>query len=89
MHMAVGALEPKFWQAFCKAVGRPEWSERHWSAGELPGSAAARETIAAVAALLATRPMADWLALTDPADCCVTPVLRLEEVEAHAWFRAG
>ena len=86
-HLAVGALEPKFWQAFCRAVGQPAWSDRHWSNGELPGSAAARETRQAVAGLLATRAMADWLVLTDPADCCVTPVLRLEEVEAHAWFR--
>jgi crotonobetainyl-CoA:carnitine CoA-transferase CaiB-like acyl-CoA transferase len=88
-HLAVGALEPKFWQSFCAAVGRPEWRDRHWSSGELPGSAAARETRTAVAAMLATRTLADWLALTDPADCCVTPVLRLDEVEAHPWFRGG
>ena len=31
-------------------------------------------------------PAADWLALTDAADCCVTPVLRLDEVTAHPWF---
>ena len=86
-HLAVGALEPKFWQAFCKAIGQPAWVERHWSTGELPGSAAARATRQAVAEWLATKSMADWLELTDPADCCVTPVLRLEEVEAHAWFR--
>ena len=73
-------------QAFCGAVGRPEWASRHWSAGELPGSEAARATRAEVAALIATRTAAQWLEATDPADCCVTPVLRLDEVENHAWF---
>ncbi|HEX7638350.1 MAG TPA: CoA transferase, partial [Burkholderiaceae bacterium] len=46
----------------------------------------AAATRAGLAALLATRPAADWLALTDAADCCVTPVLRLDEVTAHPWF---
>jgi crotonobetainyl-CoA:carnitine CoA-transferase CaiB-like acyl-CoA transferase len=87
-HLAVGALEPKFWQAFCTAIGRPEWAARHWSQGEMPGSPEARSTRADLAALLATRSVAEWLALTDPADCCVTPVLRLDEVAAHAWFAA-
>jgi crotonobetainyl-CoA:carnitine CoA-transferase CaiB-like acyl-CoA transferase len=85
-HLAVGALEPKFWRAFCEAIGQPAWSARHWSAGELPGTPAARTTRDDVAALLATRPAGDWLAMTDPADCCVTPVLRLDEVRSHPWF---
>jgi crotonobetainyl-CoA:carnitine CoA-transferase CaiB-like acyl-CoA transferase len=88
-HLAVGALEPKFWQAFCQAIGRPEWGARHWAAGEVPGSPAARATSADVAALLATRGVHEWLALTDPVDCCVTPVLRLDEVTSHAWFTGG
>ena len=88
-HLAVGALEAKFWTAFCGAIGHPEWSTRHWSTGELPGTPAADQTRADLAALLATRSMADWLALTDQADCCVTPVLRLEEVQRHAWFAAA
>ena len=28
----------------------------------------------------------DWLARTDPADCCVTPVLLVDEVSSHPWF---
>uniref|UniRef100_UPI00164C6A1C CoA transferase n=1 Tax=Kingella denitrificans TaxID=502 RepID=UPI00164C6A1C len=38
--LAVGALEPKFWQALCGTLGHPEWSERHWSTGLVPGSGA-------------------------------------------------
>ncbi len=85
-HLAVGALEAKFWEAFCAAIGRPEWADRHWSRGEMPGSPEACASRAELAALIATRDVDAWLALTDPVDCCVTPVLRLDEVEAHAWF---
>jgi crotonobetainyl-CoA:carnitine CoA-transferase CaiB-like acyl-CoA transferase len=85
-HLAVGALEPKFWRAFCEAIDRGEWSVRHWSTGELPGTKAARATCDDVAALLATRSAAEWLARTEAADCCVTPVLRLDEVRSHPWF---
>jgi alpha-methylacyl-CoA racemase len=84
-HLAVGALEAKFWAALCEAVGRPEWAQRHWSRGEMPGSAAAVQMRQQLAALLATRTLAQWLEVLDPADCCVTPVLRLDEVAEHAW----
>jgi crotonobetainyl-CoA:carnitine CoA-transferase CaiB-like acyl-CoA transferase len=87
--LAVGALEAKFWQAFCQAIGRPEWATRHWSAGEVPASPAAQATRADLAALIATRSVEQWLALTDPADCCVTPVLSLDEVPQHPWFADG
>jgi alpha-methylacyl-CoA racemase len=40
--LAVGALEAKFWQALCRAVGREDLATRHWSRGEVPGSAEAR-----------------------------------------------
>lgn len=85
-HLAVGALEPKFWQAFCEALERPEWINRHWSRGEAPGSEAACQTRQWVADLLASKPMAEWVTIVDPADCCVTPVLRLSEVPDHPWI---
>ena len=69
------------------AIDRAAWAERHWTKGELPGSPAARETIRELAALVATRPLADWVALTDAVDCCVTPVLRLDELPAHPLYR--
>lgn len=88
-HLAVGALEPKFWQAWCEAIGRPEWAARHWSRGEAPGSPEALQTRQMMADLLAKKPMAEWALIADPADCCVTPVLRLNEVLDHPWMRGG
>ncbi|MFT3666373.1 CaiB/BaiF CoA transferase family protein [Piscinibacter sp.] len=81
--MAVGALEMKFWRALCEAVQRPGWSEQHWTRGLAPGSAEAMALRAEVAALFATRPMAQWAELFDRVDACVTPVLRLDELERH------
>lgn len=68
-YLAVGALEPVFWRNFCDAVGRAEWAARQ---GEpLPQ----RGLIAEVAAHLATRPLADWLARLEGVDTCVHSVV--------------
>ena len=68
-HMAVGALEGKFWKGCCEVLGRPEWLKRQWDA-------ALRSEMAA---LFATRPRDDWAALFAAVDCCVTPILSPEE----------
>lgn len=82
-HLAVGALELKFWQAFCNALGAPELAPRHWAHGEAPGSAAARETIDAVAQRLRQHPRDHWERVFEAVDCCVTPVLTPAEALAH------
>ena len=55
-HLALGALELKFWQAFCEAAGLSELKSRHWELGEAPGSPAARETIDLVAQRIVAAP---------------------------------
>ena len=85
-HLAVGALEPQFWARLCSAIGRPEWIEQHHTRGLLPGSKAALALRAELAAVFAAEPLAHWVALLEGADCCVTPVLRLDEARAHPIF---
>ena len=80
-YLAVAALEEKFWQLFCDAVGRPAWKSHYADATD----PALRDE---VADLIGSRPLADWADLLDPVDCCVTPVLTLEEALAHPQFRA-
>lgn len=87
-HIAVGALELKFWQALCKAMARPDWERRHWSLGETPGSAAALALRVEVQAVFAGQPLAHWVALFESVDACVTPVLRLDEALRHPLFAA-
>jgi crotonobetainyl-CoA:carnitine CoA-transferase CaiB-like acyl-CoA transferase len=73
-HMAMGALERKFWERFCEAVGRPDLKPLHTAAG-----AAAQRVHAELEALFRSRSRDEWVALLEPVDCCVTPVLALEE----------
>lgn len=81
--LAVGALEPKFWQAFCAATDLDDLRDCHWSRGEMPGSKAAQITIERVAQRIAQRPLAEWAALFTRTDACVTPVLTPAEALRH------
>lgn len=88
-HLAVGALEPQFWLRLCTAIGRPEWAARHHTRGLVPGSGAALALRAELGAVFAAETLAHWVALLDPVDCCVTPVLRLDEARQHPIFDQG
>jgi crotonobetainyl-CoA:carnitine CoA-transferase CaiB-like acyl-CoA transferase len=73
-HMAVGALEGKFWQLCCATLGRPEWGARQWDP-------ALRTEMAA---LFATQGRDAWAARFAAVDCCVTPVLAPDEALRNA-----
>ena len=88
-HLAVGALEFKFWKAACEVFDRPDWVQRHWQRGQLPGSPDCAEQRAEVAQLVASQPLAVWSERFAQADACVTPVLTLEEAQAHPLFVGG
>lgn len=88
-HLAVGALEFKFWKAACEVFDRPDWVQRHWQRGQLPGSPDCAELRAEVAQLVASQPLAVWSERFAQADACVTPVLTLEEAQAHPLFVGG
>ena len=88
-HLAVGALEHKFWRAACEVFGRPDWTDRHWQRGALPGTPDALALREEVAALVASLPLAVWAERFADADACVTPVLTLEEAESHPLFAGG
>ena len=76
-HMAVGALEAKFWNEVCDVVGRPDLKPNHWAAGGDPAPA-----IVALDAIFATRTQAEWVEAFRGHDCCVTPVQAFEELPA-------
>jgi alpha-methylacyl-CoA racemase len=67
-----GALEPKFWQRFCRAVDREDLIEKQF---EKPGSDAHRE----VAEIFRTRTRAEWKAFNDEHDAMIEPILELDE----------
>ncbi len=74
-YVALGALEPKFWSAFCRGVGREDLLER---AFDPPGSEAHR----AVGEIFASRTREEWRAFASEHDCCLEPVLELDEALA-------
>lgn len=82
-HMAVGALEEKFWLLVCDTLGRPDLKAAHLAIGA-DGTRARNE----IAAIFRGRTQAEWVAIFDAVDCCVTPVLRLEESLANAHIAA-
>lgn len=84
--VAVGALELKFWQNLCQALGRPHWAAQHWSLGQAIGGADAKALTAQVAARFAERTRDQWIALLEPLDCCVAPVLSPAEAAVHPLF---
>lgn len=70
-------LESKFWQAFCNAVGRPDWLARQHE--PLPQTS----LLAEVKALFTEKELAYWLDLLSDVDCCFEPVPLLAEVAQH------
>ena len=86
-HMAVGALELKFWQACCDVLGRPDLKARHWQLGQQVGGDDAMAVRAELDAIFAARTLAQWTKAFADVDCCVSPVLRTEEALAHPLFR--
>jgi alpha-methylacyl-CoA racemase len=79
--VSCGALEPKFWAAFCLGVDRPDLIEKQF---EAPGSQAWGE----VAEVFRSRSRAEWLAFNDQHDCCIEPILELDEALDSELFRA-
>jgi crotonobetainyl-CoA:carnitine CoA-transferase CaiB-like acyl-CoA transferase len=67
--VALGALEPKFWRAFCEAVGRRDLAARH-----LTDDADQRALMDEVRAIFAARTRDEWLAFFSGHDVCLTPV---------------
>jgi alpha-methylacyl-CoA racemase len=67
-----GALEPKFWQAFCRGVGREDLIEHQF---ERPGSDAHHQ----VEEIFRRRTRDEWKAFNDEHDAMIEPILDLDE----------
>lgn len=85
--MAVGALEPKFWGILCDVLERPEWKRRHWAYGQAVGGADAMALKAELEAIFRQGTLTAWTEKFADQDCCVTPVLRVDEAVANPLFQ--
>ena len=80
-YVALGALEPKFWSAFCDRIGRRDLVPLQYIRGEAQARA-----LDEIRALMQTRSQADWLALFRDVDVCLTPVLSVADALSDPHF---
>jgi crotonobetainyl-CoA:carnitine CoA-transferase CaiB-like acyl-CoA transferase len=78
--VTLGALEPKFWQAWCRGVGREDLIEKQF---EKPGSVSHAEVVE----VFKSRTRAQWEAFASEHDCCLEPLLDLDEALASELVR--
>ncbi|WP_372840329.1 CaiB/BaiF CoA transferase family protein [Phaeovulum sp.] len=77
-HIAVGAIEPKFWAELLARLGidaatlAPQMDRARWP-----------ETRVRLAAVFATKTRDAWAAELEGSDACAAPVLRIAEAPAH------
>jgi alpha-methylacyl-CoA racemase len=83
LYVAVGAIESKFFQELAHRIGLDETDVKrqhdreHWPALR-----------AKMVAIFKTRTRAQWCALLEGTDACVTPVLTLQEAPGHRHMTA-
>jgi crotonobetainyl-CoA:carnitine CoA-transferase CaiB-like acyl-CoA transferase len=82
--LAIGALEPKFWQALCGALGCAQFIADQFAEG--PRQA---EIIVELGRIFRTRTAEEWFERLLPADCCVTPVRSVAEAAQHLGLGRG
>jgi crotonobetainyl-CoA:carnitine CoA-transferase CaiB-like acyl-CoA transferase len=71
-HLAVGALEPQFFEALCQVVGRPDLVSTHLDPAAVP----------TWRTLFLSRSRDEWLASFEGTDACVGPVNDFAEAAA-------
>jgi crotonobetainyl-CoA:carnitine CoA-transferase CaiB-like acyl-CoA transferase len=81
--MAVGALERKFWTNLCVILGCPELKEKHIVYG-----GEAEPVKRRLAKIFASRTQREWSDVFAHADCCVSPILDIEEALSNEQLRA-
>lgn len=77
--MSLGALEPKFWQNFCTAVGRDDLR-----GGQFGGP----EVVAQVEDIFLGKTQREWIDFMKDHDACCEPVLTLAEAADSELLRA-
>ncbi|MBI2832831.1 MAG: CoA transferase [Acidobacteria bacterium] len=85
-HVALGALEPKFWARFCARIERPDFIPLQFASG-----AEQDRVHRLVTQVMRSRTRDEWLADFDDADACLTPVYTVGEAleDPHVRARAA
>jgi crotonobetainyl-CoA:carnitine CoA-transferase CaiB-like acyl-CoA transferase len=81
-YLSVGALEIKFWENICNVLGKPEWIRK--TQLELMNSNFPKNEIEAI---FLTKTRDEWTTLFKGKDCCIAPILEIEELENHPYHK--
>jgi len=76
-YMSLGAVEPQFWSAFCKAVNREDLIKTQYN------SALADSVIAEVENIFIQKTRQEWIEFFKEVDCLCEAVNNFEEVLSH------
>jgi crotonobetainyl-CoA:carnitine CoA-transferase CaiB-like acyl-CoA transferase len=79
--LALAAIEPKFWENFCRAIERPDLISEHFATG-----AGQQKLFQELRSTLATRSLSDWLQAFEGIDVCCEPVHSMEDVASDEHF---
>ena len=77
-YMSLGALEPKFWESFCEAIGRRDLVLKQFIEGE-----ERLRLIEEIQKIFKTKTQKEWVDFLRNTDACCEPILNLEEVFHH------
>ncbi|QQK76834.1 CoA transferase [Salicibibacter cibarius] len=73
--LSVGALEPKFWKAFCEGVGKESLIPLQYA------SVAEQHRLKAeIQAVISEKDLSEWMDVFQDREACVAPLLTMEEV---------
>ncbi|KAM6034903.1 alpha-methylacyl-CoA racemase [Theristicus caerulescens] len=77
-YMAVGAIEPQFYEQLIKGLGLDsDQLPSQWSSSDWP------KMKKKFASIFAQKTQAEWCSIFDHTDACVTPVLSFDDVASH------
>jgi alpha-methylacyl-CoA racemase len=81
-YMSIGALEPKFWNNFCMANGREEWTQAHFSQTD-----DSNPIYKEITNLFKSKSFYEWIEFSQKVDCCMAPVLEIGELFDNPYFQ--
>ncbi len=80
-HIALGSLEPKFWNRFCAKVGRTDWNDKFLQQGEELAKLKSE-----VKDLFLTRSRVEWLEYFKGEDFCFSTINDLPDMEEDVYL---
>jgi alpha-methylacyl-CoA racemase len=80
--VSIAALEPKFWENFCRALDREDWISAHYSKRDN-----SNPIFTELVEVFKTKTLSEWASFGLKVDCCLTPILEAGELQDHVQYK--